>query len=159
MMAPPLAFAIGAPGLEGAPPRGAQPLPRRCRAWRARAIAAAATEAAPPPQPLTSSPAVVVVGGSGRVGSSAASALLQALPSARVALASRSQQSYEAAVGRSPALRGAKHVPCDVDQPSSLAAALRGADLVIHAAGPFQRRSDCSVLEAAIAAGVPYLDV
>ena len=29
----------------------------------------------------------------------------------------------------------------------------------IHAAGPFQRRQDCSVLEAAIAAGVPYLDV
>jgi hypothetical protein len=30
---------------------------------------------------------------------------------------------------------------------------------VIHAAGPFQRRPRCDVLEAAIAAGVPYLDV
>ncbi len=29
----------------------------------------------------------------------------------------------------------------------------------MHAAGPFQRRTECNVLEACIAAGVPYMDV
>lgn len=32
-------------------------------------------------------------------------------------------------------------------------------DLLVHAAGPFQRRTECNVLEACIAAGVPYMDV
>lgn len=47
----------------------------------------------------------------------------------------------------------------DVTDPSSVLAAIKGADLVIHTAGPFQRRGTCDVLEACIAAGVPYLDV
>lgn len=38
-------------------------------------------------------------------------------------------------------------------------AALEGADLVIHTAGPFQRCRHHNVLEAAIAAKVPYIDV
>ena len=58
-----------------------------------------------------------------------------------------------------PALRGATFAACDVDDAASLAAALQGADLVVHAAGPFQRQSSCAVLEAAIAARVPYVDV
>lgn len=93
------------------------------------------------------------------MGGATAAALLEALPSARLTLASRSPQTYQEATRHTPALAAAGHVTCDVDSPSTLAAALRGADLVIHAAGPFQRRSDCNVLEAAIAAGVPYLDV
>jgi hypothetical protein len=35
----------------------------------------------------------------------------------------------------------------------------QGVDLVIHTAGPFQWKQTCSVLEAAIAAGTPYIDV
>lgn len=35
----------------------------------------------------------------------------------------------------------------------------QGADLVLHAAGPFQRRTECNVLEACIAARVPYIDI
>ena len=35
----------------------------------------------------------------------------------------------------------------------------QGMDLVIHTAGPFQWKQTCSVLEAAIAAGTPYIDV
>lgn len=35
----------------------------------------------------------------------------------------------------------------------------QGFDLVIHTAGPFQWKLTCSVLEAAIAAKVPYIDV
>ena len=38
-------------------------------------------------------------------------------------------------------------------------AAIKGADLVIHAAGPFQRTDNHSVLEAAIKTGTPYIDV
>ena len=32
-------------------------------------------------------------------------------------------------------------------------------DLVVHCAGPFQGKDTCAVLEAAIAAGTPYVDV
>jgi len=35
----------------------------------------------------------------------------------------------------------------------------QGFDLVIHTAGPFQWKLTSSVLEAAIAAKVPYIDV
>jgi saccharopine dehydrogenase-like NADP-dependent oxidoreductase len=34
-----------------------------------------------------------------------------------------------------------------------------GKDLVIHCGGPFQKRTRCEVLEAAIDAGVDYVDV
>ena len=40
-----------------------------------------------------------------------------------------------------------------------LAGRAQGADLVLHAAGPFQRRTECNVLEACIAARVPYIDI
>jgi saccharopine dehydrogenase-like NADP-dependent oxidoreductase len=50
-------------------------------------------------------------------------------------------------------------VSVDIDDAASLEAAIRGADLVLHTAGPFQRKPTCGVLEAAIAAGVPYMDV
>ena len=42
---------------------------------------------------------------------------------------------------------------------SAWQAALEGADLVLHAAGPFQRKGSRLVLETAIAMGVPYVDV
>ena len=35
----------------------------------------------------------------------------------------------------------------------------QGVDLVIHTAGPFQWKETCAVLEAAISAGTPYIDV
>ena len=38
-------------------------------------------------------------------------------------------------------------------------AVVEESDLVIHAAGPFQRRDRCHVLEAAIMGKTPYLDV
>ena len=43
--------------------------------------------------------------------------------------------------------------------PAWLQAALQDADLCIHAAGPFQRKGSCAVLEAAIELRVPYVDV
>lgn len=36
---------------------------------------------------------------------------------------------------------------------------MQGMDLVIHCAGPFQWKETCAVLDSAIAAGTPYLDV
>jgi Saccharopine dehydrogenase NADP binding domain len=51
----------------------------------------------------------------------------------------------------SPRTRAAKRIP--------LLAHVQGVDLLVHAAGPFQRRTECNVLEACIAAGVPYMDV
>ena len=47
----------------------------------------------------------------------------------------------------------------DVDDVASLEAALRGAALVVHAAGPFQQRKQNRVLEAAITARCAYVDV
>lgn len=102
---------------------------------------------------------VVVLGGSGRVGSSTAAALKNAVPNVNLTIASRSQSSYTDAVSRRPQLRDSTFKACNIDNPSELMVAISGADLVIHAAGPFQRRTECNVLEASIAAGVPYLDV
>ena len=129
------------------------------------ASAAAAPDADPTPPVLpviTGNPKVVVLGGTGRVGSSAAAALAAAVPGARISLAGRTpgDDNFRAALARRPELAGAASpLRCDIDDPASLAAALKGADLVIHTAGPFQRRTECNVLEAAIAAGVPYMDV
>jgi saccharopine dehydrogenase-like NADP-dependent oxidoreductase len=36
---------------------------------------------------------------------------------------------------------------------------IRGADLVLHTAGPFQRLERCAVLEAALELRIPYMDV
>ena len=121
--------------------------------------AASTTFAAPIIPLITGAPNVVVLGGTGRVGSSTAAALLNAVPSAQVSLASRNQESYNAALTRRPELRPATRRSVDINDPSSLLSAIKGADLVIHTAGPFQRRQDCNVLEACIASGVPYLDI
>eukprot|EP00793_Prasinoderma_coloniale_P001693 PRCOL_00003498-RA len=47
----------------------------------------------------------------------------------------------------------------DVRDTSSVLRAIAGADLVINAAGPFQRAEQCNALEAAIASKVAYLDI
>ena len=56
-------------------------------------------------------------------------------------------------------LSSVQYEQCDINDPESLDRVLGGADLVVHAAGPFQQTSTCSVLEAAIRNGVAYLDV
>ena len=104
-------------------------------------------------------PRVVIVGGTGRVGRSAAVALAGCGTPLALTLAGRDATHFQAVTAAEPALRNASFVACDVEDRASLAAALRGADLVVHAAGPFQRQPRCAVLEAAVAARVPYLDV
>ncbi len=60
---------------------------------------------------------------------------------------------------------GEEHAICmqfvavDINDAASLEAALRGADLVVHTAGPFQRKETCGVLESALATRTPYMDV
>jgi short subunit dehydrogenase-like uncharacterized protein len=73
----------------------------------------------------------------------------------------RSEAAFSSAVASRPELRnvGFRRLDLDAGLPA-IADAVRGAALVVHAAGPFQQRQSCDVLEAAIAAGVPaYLDV
>lgn len=53
----------------------------------------------------------------------------------------------------------ADFIQVDIDNATALRAALDGIDLVVHAAGPFQRKEHCNVLEAAILSKVAYLDV
>jgi saccharopine dehydrogenase-like NADP-dependent oxidoreductase len=47
----------------------------------------------------------------------------------------------------------------DITEPRALRDALTGVDLVFHSAGPFQRGPHPAVLDAALAAGVHYLDI
>ncbi|KAK9917892.1 hypothetical protein WJX75_009328 [Coccomyxa subellipsoidea] len=102
---------------------------------------------------------VIILGGTGRVGASTAAALLRSNPNLDIALASRSRRTYEGAVKKRPELANTRFVAVDIDDAASLEAVLRGADLVVHTAGPFQRKTTCDVLEAAIATRTPYMDV
>jgi saccharopine dehydrogenase-like NADP-dependent oxidoreductase len=106
---------------------------------------------------------VLILGGTGRVGRSTAAALSACGVPLALTLAARDAGRFETlrsgASGDDAWLHAATFLRCDIDDPASLAAALAGVDLVIHAAGPFQRAPRCAVLEAALAARVPYLDV
>ena len=117
---------------------------------------------------MTSIPAidVLVVGGSGRVGGStlrwlerlSRGAVAGASP-LRLASGGRSITRFQAAQRR---LNQPDLAFVDVDLGHSvekLSAAVRGAQLVVHTAGPFQGRSQPKLLEACIAAGVAYCDV
>jgi saccharopine dehydrogenase-like NADP-dependent oxidoreductase len=101
------------------------------------------------------------VGGTGRVGASTASALaaMDGGLAVDLFLAGRSRESADRAKSQWAGLEQAVFLECDITSPASLANALDGADLVIHCAGPFQKRATCEVLEAAILAKVPYIDV
>jgi saccharopine dehydrogenase-like NADP-dependent oxidoreductase len=125
----------------------------RTRALRAVRAAADGVEAAPK--------RVLLVGGTGRVGRSTAAALAACGTPVALTLAGRDAARWAQLAGE-PWARGASFVQCDVEDPASLAAALRsggGADLVINAAGPFQCQPRCTVLEAAIDARCAYMDV
>lgn len=104
-------------------------------------------------------PKIVLVGGTGRVGSSTASNLLRTIPEAEIVLGSRTRDTFENALLRRPELSSTKHIQLEIDDQQSIERAIRDADLVVHTAGPFQRKMSCSVLDAAITCKVPYLDV
>ncbi len=77
------------------------------------------------------------------MGASTAAALIGAVPGIALTVGSRTQESFKEAVRRTSELAGANHRQCDVDDPQSILAVLKGADLVIHTAGPFQQVCSC----------------
>ena len=142
----------------GAPPRSPRTAASARRASRARLSVVAAAEGG--------GKTVVFVGGTGRVGSSSAAALLASDPSVgSVVLAGRSRDASRRAPpaiprSRTERRRSRRDAAAASSAAASLAEIPTGADLVVHSAGPFQGGGDgCAVLDAAIAAKVPYLDV
>jgi saccharopine dehydrogenase-like NADP-dependent oxidoreductase len=91
---------------------------------------------------------VVILGGTGIFGSRIAAGLAET-PSIAVALASRNPERAAKLANRI----GAKTIACDAGDSQSLKAVLREADLLIHAAGPFQG-NDYRVAQACVEAGV-----
>ena len=109
---------------------------------------------------------VLVVGGSGRVGGSTLRWLDQlgsssgsSAPALKLASGGRSRSRFQASQQRLN-LPDLGFVEIDLDHSVEvLTAAVRGANLVVHTAGPFQGRTQPKLLQACIAAGVPYCDV
>jgi putative NADH-flavin reductase len=108
-------------------------------------------------------PRIVVVGGTGRIGTACATHLLRRAPSTiAVELAGRTLAAGRPAVSEvlrdSGAVAEVTPVVLDWHDTPALARALKGADAVIHTAGPFG--TEPAVLAAAIDAGVScYVDV
>ncbi|KAK2434884.1 Saccharopine dehydrogenase [Trifolium repens] len=100
---------------------------------------------------------VLVLGGTGRVGGSTATALSNLCPDLRIIVAGRNREKGEALVAKLGGNSGFARV--DINDVNSLETALKGVDLVVHAAGPFQQTEKCSVLEAAINTKTAYIDV
>ncbi|KAJ6795038.1 Uncharacterized protein M6B38_229020 [Iris pallida] len=100
---------------------------------------------------------VLVLGGTGRVGGSTATALSKLCPSLHILVAGRNREKGAALV--STLGRNSEFVEVDIDNAAMLEATLTGVDLVVHAAGPFQQKNNCKVLEAAISTKTAYLDV
>jgi saccharopine dehydrogenase-like NADP-dependent oxidoreductase len=98
---------------------------------------------------------VLILGGSGRIGSSVAADVL-AHTQANVTITGR-----EVATGQAVSDRLGSRVQfltLDLADSAQLERAIRGANLVIHSAGPFHYR-DATVLKTCIEQGVDYLDV
>ncbi|KAJ3681061.1 hypothetical protein LUZ60_015550 [Juncus effusus] len=106
-------------------------------------------------KPVTSR--VLVLGGTGRVGGSTATALSQLCPSLQIQVAGRNRKKGNALV--STLGERSEFIEFDINNRRMLEKALEGADLVVHAAGPFQRQEKCTVLEAALSTKTAYVDV
>lgn len=100
---------------------------------------------------------LLIIGGTGRVGSSTAASLVQTHPNLTIILGTRGQEGYDAAVANRPSLEGLEYRIVDRNDLQSILSAMKGCDIVLHTAGPFQRKKECLVLEAAIQAKIPYL--
>ncbi|KAL6906055.1 hypothetical protein ACP4OV_003656 [Aristida adscensionis] len=119
--------------------------------------AAAASAAGGGQRKHPASARVLVLGGTGRVGGSTAAALSKLRPDLTVLVGGRNREKGESFVAKLG--ERSEFVQVDTRDASMLEKALQGADLVVHAAGPFQREEKCAVLEAAISTKTPYIDV
>lgn len=115
-----------------------------------------------------------MVGGTGRVGGSTARFILEFGDEegikTDVVLAGRSAEKYSRSRNRILSRQGSggegedwtdriMFAEVNYEDEVQLKQAVAESDLVIHTAGPFQQKENPLVLDAAIAAGVPYVDV
>ncbi|RCV36987.1 hypothetical protein SETIT_8G026000v2 [Setaria italica] len=105
----------------------------------------------------TRSARVLLLGGTGRVGWSTATALSKLRPDLNILIGGRNREKGKYLASKLG--KRSEFVQADIHDASMLEEALNGVDLVVHAAGPFQREDRCTVLEAAISTKTPYVDV
>ncbi|VAI15707.1 unnamed protein product [Triticum turgidum subsp. durum] len=110
-----------------------------------------------PAASASSGPRVLVLGGTGRVGGSMATALSQLRPDLNILIGGRNREKGMSLVSKLGERSEFIHV--DIRNTSRLKAVLEGVDLVVHAAGPFQRDDKCTVLQAAIFTKTRYTDI
>ena len=103
---------------------------------------------------------VLVLGGAGGVGEVACRALATAAEVDTLVVADQEAEAAGALAARlsRTAVGRVRHLGVDVGDPTALRAAMADADLVVNCAGPFYRYGP-PTLQAAIEAGVDYLDV
>ena len=134
-------------------------LKRRSGSRAGRACTATASAAVGPQRAR-----VAILGGSGRVGSETARALTKVFDEnggdLEIVIVGRDESHALEVKEKMPELRPAAFRRCDIyGDFDALEDAIRGCNLVINAAGPFQRRENHNPLRAAIDNGVAYLDV
>ncbi|XP_052138554.1 uncharacterized protein LOC127757153 isoform X2 [Oryza glaberrima] len=134
--------------------RACMPLPP---AAVASSSAAPSTDAQAQRSPSSSSARVLVLGGTGRVGGSTATALSKLRPDLNILIAGRNREKGESLASKLG--EESEFVQVDIRDRNMLEEALQDVDLVVHAAGPFQRENECTVLQAAIATKTAYIDV
>lgn len=126
--------------------------PRLGARRQAPPCAAAAASDDPVPPRIEGNKKVVIVGGTGRIGRSTAIALAGCEDAGQLDLICAARASSAAAQTALPFVR------CDIDDPASVRAAIRGADLVIHTAGTALHLSAApaaAVLQPSSAADAP----
>ncbi|CAM9249506.1 unnamed protein product [Chrysoparadoxa australica] len=109
---------------------------------------------------------VLVIGGSGRVGGSTVRALHRHdAKNCQILVGGREETNFLKSKARWEQLdperdySNVSFIQLELSDPASLLAAMEGCDVCCHTAGPFQMKQKAEVLEAAIEARVPYVDV
>nr|CBX25276.1 hypothetical_protein [Oryza brachyantha] len=132
---------------------------RACMPLPTPPVPVAFSSAAPSTDAQRRSPGarVLVLGGTGRAGGSTATALSKLRPDLSILIAGRNRekgQSLASKLGHQ-----SEFVQVDIRNTRMLEEALNDVDLVVHAAGPFQRENECTVLQSAIATKTAYIDI
>ncbi|KAG8089108.1 hypothetical protein GUJ93_ZPchr0011g28151 [Zizania palustris] len=130
---------------------------RACMPLRTPPAVASSAAPSADAQGRSSSARVLVLGGTGRVGGSTATALSKLRPDLNILIAGRNREKGESLASKLG--EKSEFVQVDIRNANMLEEALQGVDLVVHAAGPFQREHECTVLQAAIATKTSYIDV
>uniref|UniRef100_A0A0E0MJF8 Saccharopine dehydrogenase NADP binding domain-containing protein n=1 Tax=Oryza punctata TaxID=4537 RepID=A0A0E0MJF8_ORYPU len=123
----------------------------------AAVASSSATPSTDAPRRSSSSTRVLVLGGTGRVGGSTATALSKLRPGLNILIAGRNREKGESLASKLG--EQSEFVQVDIRDRNMLEKTLQDVDLVVHAAGPFQRENECTVLQAAIATKTAYIDV